>query len=96
MLTDKRKEKISQTTKYNHDLFANGFRLGHASKAGSIGGISKSESNHRACRQNQAKSAELIRGSVWMHHPEFINRKRVKRNLVDEYKQQGYIVGMGE
>lgn len=87
------REKISKTVTIRNSEKVCGFGLGHSEIAGKIGGKSKSEKKVASVKLNQAKSLETIRGSSWMINPESNIRKRVPKNMIEEYKANGYILG---
>lgn len=93
-LSDERKLKISKTTKLNYELFDFGFKLGHASAAGSIGGKSKSKSKVSSAKINMRNAQKQTIGSVWMFNPSTMERKRVKKDMVTEYENKGFVQGM--
>lgn len=85
------KQKISKTVSIRNSEGVCGFSLGHGSKAGSIGGKSKSVDKIKSIRANQQKSLETIRGSVWMFNS--VKRARVPRNEIEDKLSKGWTLG---
>lgn len=92
-VSDETRQKISNKIKLNNQMGINGFCLGHASKAGRIGGLSKSPKKIESVRANQQKSIEKIKNTVWMIHTTTLVRKRVSQDLISLHEEQGFIKG---
>lgn len=87
------RKKISKTVSIRNLEKSCGFGLGHAKKAGKIGGKSKSNKKLVSVKNNQTKSLETIRGSFWMINLDTNVRKRVPKNKVEKYKSIGFTLG---
>jgi len=90
-VSDLTKRKISKTISKRNSEKVCGFALGHSSKAGSIGGKSKSVKKINAVKISQQKSLETIKGSVWMFNEE--KRSRVPKHLVQQKILEGWKTG---
>lgn len=84
--------KWSNSSKKNNELGIVGFNLGHASKAGSIGGKSKSEKKIASSKENHKKNEERIRGTKWMYNPTNDSYHRIKIEEVDIKISNGWIL----
>lgn len=84
-------QKISKTVSIRNSEGVCGFSLGHASKAGCVGGKSKSDKKMNSVKNNQQKSLETIRGSVWMFKNE--KRSRVPKYQIQQKISEGWEVG---
>lgn len=92
-VTEKTREKISKTISKRNFEKVCGFSLGHAKKAGNIGGKSRSDKKLLSVRGNQQKSLEKIRGSKWMINPNTNIKKRVPMELTEKYISEGFVFG---
>lgn len=93
-VTEETKKKLSFITmKLNSDGVC-GFSLGHASKAGSIGGKSKSKVKVLSSNKNLEKTRELHKNSVWVKNEECKTHKRISKHFLDLYLEYGWIKGM--
>ena len=92
-VSEETRKKISVTVSKRNLEKVCGFSLGHAKKAGNIGGKSKSDKKISSTRKNQEKSLEKIRGSKWMINIITNDKKRVPPELIEKYISEGYIFG---
>jgi len=92
-VSNETKKKISKTVSVRNSEKVCGFAMGHAKKAGNIGGKSKSDKKLSSVKNNQLKSLETIKGSKWMINPNTNIRKRVPTNLIEKYRSDGYVLG---
>ena len=89
--SEETKKKISKTVSKRNAEKTCGFGLGHSSSAGSVGGKSKSDKKINAVKNNQQKSLEVIKGSVWMFN--FEKRARVPKHKIDQKIAEGWELG---
>lgn len=92
-VSTKTKNKISKTISIRNSEKVCGFGIGHAKKAGIIGGKSKSDKKISSVKKNQLKSLKTIKGSKWMINTNTNIRKRVPINLIETYRSNGYVLG---
>ncbi len=96
VLSQDSKEKIRQATQQQHASGKSGFVLGHASKAGSIGGRAKSVAKKTASLKSLEKTRELHKDSIWIYNPMTSKRKRIKEEKLTEFLSQGYVKGFSK
>jgi len=93
ILSNGTKELLRNAATKAHRSKVCGFSLGHASKAGSIGGKSTSPIKQKSSLVNLEKTREVHKNSIWVHHPGTKKRKRVKEDVLNYFLSQGFIKG---
>lgn len=90
------KEKISTKVSLANANGICGFSLGHSSKAGSIGGKSKSELKIKSSNKNLEKTHELHRNSVWITNKDCKINKRIQKQFLNAFIEYGWTKGIGK
>lgn len=89
ILQEESKQKLSSSIKKKHEQHEYGFMLGHAKKAGTQGGKSKSIEKTRASLENLKKAS--AKGTRWMYNPMTDRHHRVKKDNIDERLSEGWV-----
>lgn len=89
VLSESSISKFRNITKQKHNESAYGFSLGHASKAGQIGGKSKSPAKVKASLSNLEKASS--KGTKWMWDPTTQTYHRVKLEFISNKIELGWI-----
>ena len=93
LLSEESLKKISNSVTIANQLGLCGFKRGHANKAGSIGGKSKSDKKISTSISNLEKTREIHKNSIWIYNPLTSSRKRIKENNLNDYLLQGWQKG---
>jgi hypothetical protein len=93
VLSETSKNKLRKAAHEQHRNKESGFKLGHASAAGSVGGKSKSIAKVMASKQSLEKTREIHKGGIWVYNPMTNMRKRIKDSMFKDFECKGFIKG---